>query len=123
MRRKGYDIKIVTKKRLGKCQDTVRDLMIIVVILAVMETETSGRGTITTGVTIGENRKMEPLLSQIQTAIRGNIAGTIRHTAMVIMIIVIVIEIVIVIVIVSVSVSELKAVHFRQDKWNQAKIS
>ena len=115
MDRKGYDIEIVTKTKLGKCQVTVRGRMIILVILTVMETETAGRGTITTAITMGEIRAME--LSQRQTALRGNIPGTIRHTVTVI-----VTAIVTAIVIMIVIVNELKAVHFREDKWNHAKI-
>jgi len=133
MGRKRYDIEIVTQKSPGKFRDTFRDLMIIVVILSVMDTETSERETITVGITIDENRKMESMLSQSQTAIRGNIPATIRHTVIVfitaivveIMIIVIVIAIVIAIaiVIVIVIVNELIVVHFRDGIWNQAKIS
>jgi len=86
--------------------------MSIVVTLTVMKTGTAGRGTIITRITIGEIRTM---VSQSQTTLRGTIPGTTRHTM-----IVIVTAIVIMILVIT---NELKAVHFRDDKWNQAKIA
>ena len=94
--------------------------MIIVVTLTVMKTGTAGRGTIITRITIGEIRTIMSLLSQSQTTLRGSLPGTTRHTMMVIVTAIVIMILVIVIIVIT---NELKAVHFRDDKWNQAKIA